>query len=293
MKKYLKSIAVFTITLGVLTLTSCRLVKEDIFQTINASDTTFAYHLLDDNVNPQVTYPKYEKFEFDNGYDYYTLDGSEVHRFTQIDKYGDKPVMSYMRINDNGNMHHQLFSIKLGSPTKVYQNKVLGVKKSSSLVDYLFALGFKRNFDKEYINVSNAGMSENSYNWVYLIKDEVFLNIAVGSGETNPLLAFEMGINVPEVISKLVSEKNGLSFRVNEGSHYLFNQEVLAHDIYQSGSLISLKLKKDEGEIIPSLYFNDKYIKDFSSAPSDLRYNYETMFFMPSFAVEINISFSK
>lgn len=293
MKKTNKHLLIFSAVFGTLMFTGCSQVKENIIQIINSSNTTLAYDLLEDNINPNWTYPKYEQIEFDDGYDYFTNDGSELYRFTKIAKYGENPVMSYLRINDNGNMDYKLFGVQLGSETLVHKNEFLGITKSSSLLQSFYNLGFTHAHDKQYINNSNWGISDLPYNWIYLVKDEIFLNFAVAGKENSPLLAFEIGLNVEEVNSKLTNEKNGLPFSVNEGVDLLFNREILLNDTYQSGSLIKLKIMKHENATTPSLYFNDEYIKEFSTVSSDYRYSYEALFFMPSYPIEVNIRFGE
>lgn len=288
MKKYL---LIFITILSIFVLVGCVLKEENTIQMVASSNTSFSYHLLDDNINPKITYDKYSRRDFEGGYDYMTSDGSEIQRFTQIDKYGTNPVMSYLRISHNGHMDHTLFGIKLGSSTVVYKSDVLGIDKTFSFVDYLYTLGFKINYGKQYINSRYESINDIHVYWVYLVKDEVFINIATEVGENMPLVAFEIGLNIDEVNDKLKMEKEGFEISIDEGIEYLYNQVIGLNKTYQSGYLIKLKVKKNELELTPSLYINDEFVKKFDSSHSDLKYNYEVVFFMFNNAVKIDIRY--
>ena len=102
---------------------------------------------------------------------------------------------------------------------------------------------------------------------------------------------FEIGLNIDEVNDKLKMEKEGFEISIDEGIEYLYNQVIGLNKTYQSGYLIKLKVKKNELELTPSLYINDEFVKKFDSSHSDLKYNYEVVFFMFNNAVKIDIRY--
>ncbi|HHT82572.1 MAG: hypothetical protein PHW21_06585 [Candidatus Izemoplasmatales bacterium] len=270
-----------------LMLSGCKLKKEETIHFIE-TNTSLSYSFFANNINPEVTFDSYNRVDFENGYDLTTIDGSETYRFINIEKYGKEPVMSYYSANNNNVENISLFGIKIGDVTKVYKNSFLNVSKDYSLIDFLIKEGFEYNYDKAYINQGYQTINGVSVNWVYLIKDDIFINIALEAVKGLNLAAFEIGINTDEVINKLIKDKEGYEINIIDEHGLLFGNYS---EKYQFGSLINFKVLKPNIEKTPKLYINNEFIKEFSFI-NNMIYDYETFVFMPPYDVEVEIRLS-
>ncbi len=280
----MKKALLILLSLTMFLLTSCKLMEENTLMFVNSNNTSFLYSLLDDNINPKIEFDGLAKKPLDNGYMYYSLDGRQKYYFLNLEGY-DNPVLSYCSFNNIDNEEGVFFGIKLGDYTTISKNSTLGIKKTTSLTDYLLNNGFERSYKKEYANSGYQSVNNRYVAWQTFIKDNVFINIALENNQTKNFAAIEMGIITKEVENELSRHKEGfnISFTNQEHFYKLNNENVL-----QTNKLVHLRLMKLPEEGIPKLFINDQYVKDFIPV-DDMQYFYEVFFFMPNYDINIDV----